>query len=86
MVAARLIADRVRDLAHRKTQAEIAADAGFTNANMMSLLKPEKNKVPVNPVPSSLNKAPETGPAIVMHLAFDQTAGATAATFPLPVV
>lgn len=28
---ARLIADRIRDLAHKKTQAEIASEAGFPN-------------------------------------------------------
>ena len=32
---AKLIPDRVRDLSHRKTQAEIASEAGFANANMM---------------------------------------------------
>jgi hypothetical protein len=32
----RLIADRIRDLAHKKTQAEIASEADFPNANMMT--------------------------------------------------
>lgn len=76
--AARLIADRVRDLSHRKTQAEIAAEAGFTNANMMSLLKSEKNKVPLDRVPS-LAKALEMDPALLMRLALDQAVGVTAA-------
>jgi DNA-binding Xre family transcriptional regulator len=66
--AARLIADRVRDLSHRKTQAEIAAEAGFTNANMMSLLKSGKNKVPLDRVPS-LAKALEMDPALLMRIA-----------------
>ena len=76
--AARLIADRVRDLSHRKTQAEIAAEAGFTNANMMSLLKSGKNKVPLDRVPS-LAKALEMDPALLMRLALDQAVGVTAA-------
>lgn len=76
--AARLIADRVRDLSHRKTQAEIAAEAGFTNANMMSLLKSGKNKVPLDRVPS-LAKALEIDPALLMRLALDQAVGVTAA-------
>ena len=76
--AARLIADRVRDLSHRKTQADIAAEAGFTNANMMSLLKSGKNKVPLDRVPS-LAKALEMDPALLMRLALDQAVGVTAA-------
>ena len=48
---ARFITDRVRDLSHRKTQSEIAAEAGFVNANFMSLLKSGKNKVPLDRVP-----------------------------------
>lgn len=75
---ARLIADRVRDLSHRKTQAEIASDAGFANANMLSMLKSGKNKVPLDRVPS-LAKALEVDPAYLMRLALDQAVGATAA-------
>jgi hypothetical protein len=75
---ARLIADRVRDLSHRKTQAEIASEAGFANANMLSMLKSGKNKVPLDRVPS-LAKALEVDPAYLMRLALDQAVGATAA-------
>ena len=75
---ARLIADRVRDLSHRKTQAEIASEAGFANANMLSMLKSGKNKVPLDRVPS-LAKALEVVPAYLMRLALDQAVGATAA-------
>lgn len=75
---ARLIADRVRDLSHRKTQAEIASEAGFANANMLSMLKSGKNKVPLDRVPS-LAKALEIDPAYLMRLALDQAVGATAA-------
>lgn len=75
---ARLIADRVRDLSHRKTQAEIASEAGFANASMLSMLKSGKNKVPLDRVPS-LAKALEVDPAYLMRLALDQAVGATAA-------
>lgn len=76
--AARLITDRIRDLSHRKTQAEIAAEAGFPNANMMTFLKSGKNKVPLDRVPS-LAKALEVDAALLMWLALDQAVGATAA-------
>ncbi|TVS05506.1 MAG: XRE family transcriptional regulator [Rhodobacteraceae bacterium] len=75
---AKLIADRVRDLAHRKTQAEIASGAGFANANMMTFLKNGRHKVPLDRVPS-LAKALEVDPAMLMRLARDQAVGATAA-------
>lgn len=75
---AKLIADRVRDLSHRKTQAEIASEAGFANANMMTFLKNGRNKVPLDRVPS-LAKALEVDPAYLMRLALDQAVGATAA-------
>ena len=75
---AKLITDRIRDLSHRKTQAEIASDAGFANANMMTFLKTGKNKVPLDRVPSLAN-ALEVDPAYLMRLALDQAVGATAA-------
>lgn len=75
---AKLIADRIRDLSHRKTQAEIASEAGFPNANMMSFLKNGRNKLPLDRVPS-LAKALEVDPAYLMRLALDQAVGATAA-------
>lgn len=75
---ARLIADRIRDLAFKKTQAEIASEAGFPNANMVSFLKSGRNKVPLDRVPS-LAKALEVDPAFLMRLALDQAVGATAA-------
>lgn len=74
----KLIADRIRDLSHRKTQAEIASEAGFANANMMTFLKTGRNKVPLDRVPS-LAKALEVDPAYLMRLALDQAVGSTAA-------
>lgn len=75
---AKLIADRIRDLGFKKTQAEIASEAGFPNANMISFLKNGRNKVPIDRVPS-LAKALEVDPAFLMRLALDQAVGATAA-------
>lgn len=75
---ARLIAERIRDLAYRKTQAEIASEAGFANANMMTFLKNGRNKVPLDRVPS-LARALEVDPAYLMRLALEQAVGATAA-------
>ena len=75
---AKLIADRVRDLSHRKTQAEIASEAGFANANMMTFLKNGRNKVPLDRVPSLAKAQGEVDPAMLMRLALDQAEGATA--------
>lgn len=77
-LTSKLIADRIRDLSHRKTQAEIASEAGFGNANMVSLLKSGRNKLPLDRVPS-MAKALEVDPAYLMRLALDQAVGATAA-------
>ncbi len=76
--ASQHIADRIRDLAHRKTQSEIASDAGFLNANMMTVLKKGKTKIPLDRVPA-LAHALETDPAVLMRLALEQTVGATSA-------
>ncbi|MDP3195340.1 hypothetical protein [Tabrizicola sp.] len=79
----RLITDRIRDLEHKTTQAEIASEAGFPNANMMTFLKNGRNKVPLDRVPSHA-KALEVDPAYLMRLALDQAVGATAAKAIVP--
>ncbi|RMD93135.1 MAG: XRE family transcriptional regulator [Alphaproteobacteria bacterium] len=76
--ATKLIAERVRDLSHRKTQAQIAAEAGFPNPNMLTYLKTGRNKVPLDRVPS-LARALEVDPALLMRLALEQAVGKTAA-------
>ena len=40
------------DLSHRKSQAEVAAEAGFANANMIPILKAGKSKLPLDRIPS----------------------------------
>ncbi|MBZ4023403.1 transcriptional regulator [Rhodobacter sp. TJ_12] len=74
---ARFITDRVDALAHRKTQSEIAAEAGFANANFVSILKSGKSKLPLDRVPS-LAKALEVDPAYLLRIALEQAVGATA--------
>lgn len=76
--AAEFIVERINQLAHRKTQNEIAAEAGFQNANMVSILKTGKSKLPLDRVPS-LAKALECDPAFLMRLSLEQAVGATAA-------
>ncbi|MCE5973429.1 XRE family transcriptional regulator [Sinirhodobacter sp. WL0062] len=77
--AAEFIAERVRDLKHKKSQGDIAHEVGFVNSNMMSLLKSGANKVPLDRVPA-LAKALEADPAVLMRLALEQSVGVTAAT------
>ena len=76
--AATFLIDRMRDLKHRKSQKEIAQEAGFLNANMLSLLKSGANKIPLDRVPA-LAKALEADPAYLMRLSLEQSVGATAA-------
>lgn len=70
--------DRLRDLAHRKSQTEIAAEAGFVNPNMLSILKAGKSKLPLDRIPA-IARALECDPALLMRLALDQAVGKTAA-------
>ncbi len=68
--AALFIADRVRDLKHRKSQKEIAQEAGFVNANMLSLLQSGATKVPLDRVPA-LARALEVDRAYLMRLSLE---------------
>jgi len=75
---AQFVTTRVLELRGRKTQAEIAAQAGFTNPNVMSMLKSGANKLPLDRVPS-LAKALECDPAYLLLLALEQAEGNTTA-------
>ena len=75
--AANFLIERMRDLKHRKSQKEIAQEAGFLNANMLSLLKSGANKIPLDRVPA-LAKALEADPAYLMRLSLEQSVGVTA--------
>lgn len=61
-----------------KNQAEIAAEAGFPNANFVSMIKSGTSKLALDRVPS-LAKALECDPAFLMRLALEQSVGSTAA-------
>ncbi len=76
--AATFLTDRINTLRRRKTQKQIAHEAGFPNANMLSFLKSGANKIPIDRVPA-LAKALEVDPAYLMRLALEQSVGATAA-------
>ena len=47
-----LIEKRIVELRPTKTQAEIAAEAGFTNVNMLSMIKTGATRLPIDRVPA----------------------------------
>ncbi len=65
---------RISQLRH-KNQAEIAREAGFANANFISMLKTGNAKLALDRVPA-FAKALEDDPAVIMRLAIEQTHGA----------
>lgn len=69
--AARFIAHRILELRPRKSQQDIAAEAGFVNPNMLSMVKSGKTKLPLDRVPS-LAKALESDPKRLFLLALQQ--------------
>ena len=69
---------RVLELRPRKSQLEIASEAGFPNANMMALLKSGANKLPLDRVPA-LAKALDCDPRMLFKLAVEQLGGDTTA-------
>ena len=69
---------RILELRPIKTQAEIGVEAGFTNVNMVSLIKSGATRLPLDRVPS-LAAALEVDPARLLQLALEQWAGSAAA-------
>lgn len=63
--------NRITELSPGKTQSEIAREAGFVNANMLSMIKSGKSKLALDRV-SSLARALETDPRRLYLLAVDQ--------------
>ena len=59
------------ELQARKTQAQIAAEAGFRQANMLAMLKSGAAKLPLERVPA-LARALECDPAILFIMAVEQ--------------
>ncbi len=75
---AKFIDQRVLELRGKKTQGEIAAEAGFVNPNVLTTLKQGATKVPLDRVPA-LAKALDCDPAWLLRLALEQGEGSTAA-------
>lgn len=75
---AKFVERRVLELRPRKSQAEIAAEAGYVNQNMITMIKQGRSKVALDRVPALAN-ALECDPAYLMRLALEQAIGRTAA-------
>ncbi|MFL2778482.1 MAG: helix-turn-helix domain-containing protein [Paracoccus marcusii] len=71
-------------LAHRKTQKQIAHEAGFVSGNLISMFKSGTSKIPLDRVPA-LARALETDPALLMRLSLEQAIGLTASVAVLEV-
>ena len=70
--AAQLIRRRIHELQGRKSQAEIAAEAGFKSPNMLSMIKDGKVKLPIERA-VSLAKALECDPMKLVRMVLDET-------------
>ena len=75
---AKYVARRVLELKSKKTRSEIAAQAGYPNANMMSMVKSGASKLALDRVPS-MARALECDRAYLMRLALEQAVRQTAA-------
>lgn len=75
---AKYIERRVLELKPRKSQLQIATEAGFANPNMVTMTKQGATKLALDRVPS-MARALECDPAWLMRLALEQAEGDTAA-------
>ena len=75
---AKFLDTKLLELKHKKTQAEIAEEAGFVNPNMITMIKKGATKLLIDRVPA-LAKALESDPALLLRLALEQSEGSTAA-------
>jgi transcriptional regulator with XRE-family HTH domain len=75
---AQYVERRILELKPRKTQSEIAAQAGFINPNVITMIKQGKTKAALDRIPA-LARALECDPAFLMRLALEQAVGQTAA-------
>ena len=73
---AEFIGKRILELRPKKSQLEIATEAGFLQPNMLSLIKSGATKVPFDRIPG-LARALETDPRRLFLLAFEQSGGET---------
>ena len=75
---AKFIETRVLELRPRKSQIEIATEAGYVNPNVLAMIKNGSTKLPLDRVPS-VAKALECDPKLLFKLALEQLGGATTA-------
>jgi len=73
---AKFVDARLLELKHKKTQAEIAEEAGFVNPNMLTMIKKGSTKLPVDRVPA-LAAALDCDRALLLRLALEQSEGST---------
>jgi len=69
---------RILELRTIKSQSEIAAEAGFVNPNMLSMIKTGSTRLPLDRVPA-LAEALRVDPARLLQLAVEQWAGSATA-------
>jgi len=75
---AKFIEMRALELRPRKSQIEIATEAGYFNPNMLAMIKSGSAKLPLDRV-HSVAKALECDPKLLFKLALEQLGGATTA-------
>ena len=75
---AKFIERRILELKPKKSQSEIATEAGFPNPNMVTMIKQGASKLALDRVPS-MARALDCDPAYLLRLALEQTEGDTAA-------
>jgi len=75
---AKYIQKRVMELKPKRSQIEIAVEAGFISTNMVAMLKSGSSKLALDRVPS-LARALECDPAYLLRLTLEQVEGDTAA-------
>lgn len=73
----RFLEKRILELRPTKSQAEVAAEAGFINPNMISIIKAGSTRLPLDRVPA-LARALEVDPRLLLLLAVEQWVGVTA--------
>jgi len=72
------VAKRILELRPTKTQAQLAAETGFVNVNMLAMIKSGATRLPIDRVPA-LARALDCDPAHLLLLALEQMVGSTEA-------
>ncbi len=74
---AKYVERRVLELKSKKSQLQIANEAGYPNPNMVTMIKNGTSKLALDRIPS-MSRALECDPRFLMRLALDQAVGDTA--------